>query len=319
MNVWEMIKSDRKLSLNHWRYRLLHWFFCVESRYVLPQMFYTHYCPLFHMTNLIVAISPVVLLIRCFYFYMVKPIAYAVTRLFQLASNCIPSYPIDKSAARRHQELLYLTCCIEGNECYLTDFERLYRVHQTMFVEYSEEELKVLWVQVVANYQARIERAKYMKAKLYDRVIYAVNMSRILFKCAFNVLYAVLFCAVLYAIYKMHKPAYELFLFAGQVLQEINWRDFLEMLGILTMSMVACYFAYSMLQFIPSSNTVRETKTYAWITRFMEYVENLIYNCAVSVKNFVSILYEENCPSITLEEDVPATEHASEVQEEANG
>lgn len=71
-NILEAIKGDRKMSLNHWRYRLLHWFFGINpatpAESSLPKQFYTHYCPLFHVTNLIALFSPFIL---CFKLGMV--------------------------------------------------------------------------------------------------------------------------------------------------------------------------------------------------------------------------------------------------------
>ncbi len=68
MSIMDSIKADRKLTLNHWRYKLLHWTFginpsCPEDSN-LPPMFYTHYCPLFHLTNLITIFSPLILCVK---------------------------------------------------------------------------------------------------------------------------------------------------------------------------------------------------------------------------------------------------------------
>ena len=71
MGILDSIKGERKLSFNHWRYRLLHWCFNVKDPsphdlYAtgLPKFLYTHYCPLFHLTNLIAIFSPLILLIK---------------------------------------------------------------------------------------------------------------------------------------------------------------------------------------------------------------------------------------------------------------
>src|SRR5690348_8046854 len=62
-------KEERRLSLKHWRYRLLHWCFNVEPNpgsniTILPKFLYTHYCPLFHLTNLIAILLPFIILIK---------------------------------------------------------------------------------------------------------------------------------------------------------------------------------------------------------------------------------------------------------------
>lgn len=70
MGIMDSIKGTRKLSYNHWRYRLLHWCFNIQNpptdlnRTELPKFLYTHYCPLFHLTNLIAIFSPIILFIK---------------------------------------------------------------------------------------------------------------------------------------------------------------------------------------------------------------------------------------------------------------
>ena len=63
------IFRERKLSLNHWRYRLLHWCFNEKNitrseESALPQYLYCHYCPLFHLTNFIALFSWLILTIK---------------------------------------------------------------------------------------------------------------------------------------------------------------------------------------------------------------------------------------------------------------
>lgn len=60
--------KDMKLPYDHWRFRVLHWFHKIQpespedSR--LPEYLYKNYCPLFHITNGIVLIAPVIMLWR---------------------------------------------------------------------------------------------------------------------------------------------------------------------------------------------------------------------------------------------------------------
>lgn len=63
-SILAKIKGEKKLSFNSFRYRILHWSFFLHwpfrkapkspSESPLPQFLYTHYCPLFHLTNLLV-------------------------------------------------------------------------------------------------------------------------------------------------------------------------------------------------------------------------------------------------------------------------
>lgn len=68
MNLIEAIKRPKKFTFKYWRYRLLHWCFNVNptspSDSPLPAFVYTHYCPLFHITNLIALLFPLILAVR---------------------------------------------------------------------------------------------------------------------------------------------------------------------------------------------------------------------------------------------------------------
>ena len=54
----EKVKGGRTLTFNHWRYQLLHWTFNCDPKTPadspLPHPLYTHYCPLFWLTNMFV-------------------------------------------------------------------------------------------------------------------------------------------------------------------------------------------------------------------------------------------------------------------------
>jgi hypothetical protein len=66
--MFERIKVERNLSLNNWRYVLLHWFFGISpttpKESSLPGCFYTHFCPLFHLTNMIALCLPILIPLR---------------------------------------------------------------------------------------------------------------------------------------------------------------------------------------------------------------------------------------------------------------
>lgn len=74
--ILEAIKGEKKMSFHHWRYRLLHWAFGEKAdtpeQSGLPRFLYTHYCPLFHLTNLIAIFAPAILFVKlvCVVFMM---------------------------------------------------------------------------------------------------------------------------------------------------------------------------------------------------------------------------------------------------------
>lgn len=81
-----ILQRRKKLSLNHWRYRLLHWCFNVKAdnntpfSNNLPRCLYTHYCPLFHLTNLIAIFCPIILIVKVV-IAMAKAFVHAFSQL----------------------------------------------------------------------------------------------------------------------------------------------------------------------------------------------------------------------------------------------
>lgn len=61
-SLFNLIKKERKLSFDNWRYRLLHWYNGISPETpedsTLPRYLYTHYCPLFHLTNMLLVLFP---------------------------------------------------------------------------------------------------------------------------------------------------------------------------------------------------------------------------------------------------------------------
>ena len=81
-SLLDSVKGDRQMSFNSFRYRLLHWCFGINPKTPaesnLPKMLYTHYCPLFHLTNLIAIFSPIILMCKIFYVTAIL-LSYKVT------------------------------------------------------------------------------------------------------------------------------------------------------------------------------------------------------------------------------------------------
>lgn len=81
--MFESIKAERKLSFNSWRYRLLHWFFNISPKTpeesTLPHALYRHYCPLFHLTNLIALLLPIILPCKILY-VAIKTLLVAINK-----------------------------------------------------------------------------------------------------------------------------------------------------------------------------------------------------------------------------------------------
>ncbi len=108
-SILAKIKGEKKLSFNSFRYRILHWSFFLHWPFSktpkspeespLPNFLYTHYCPLFHLTNLLVfpgllftVPAHIVALIGVSIVFLACGVIQGVGIVFSKITNAIESY-----------------------------------------------------------------------------------------------------------------------------------------------------------------------------------------------------------------------------------
>lgn len=107
MNFIQVIKRPRHLTFNHWRYRILHWTFNIEpstpEESSLPNFLYTHYCPLFHMTNMLLLVSPITLILKIALSLLKFPLKF-VKFVFQYFDGYV-SHKLEKKKEEKERSL----------------------------------------------------------------------------------------------------------------------------------------------------------------------------------------------------------------------
>ncbi len=234
-----VIKGEKKLSYNHWRYKLLHWCHNVKDPHNshLPKFFYTHYCPLFHMTNIIALGLPLILLfkifVRCCYrvaagvVFVSAMISYCYEKTSELYKKLFPKKPkpVKKEVEKpelteeqlkkldeelRLQDLkklpniifYYLTSDVLNPITWINNssFEKFWEMskHAGCFKKITEEDAEQIFIKYKEEILAAKLLAEARKEQLRKNIVFWVNFSRIFIKGILNVLYGVLFVAALY-------------------------------------------------------------------------------------------------------------------------
>lgn len=188
MSLIGAIKAERKLTLNHWRYKLLHWTFgCLDvtskEDSKLPKYLYTHYCPLFHMTNLLLLASPITVVVRMFLWFLnnaVFPILYAIGDLAELIKKSFlrahqkaqeaPSKPVPVSIQRFRELKAFKKMVWDEPRYYGFDFDYFWEHKGRIFQTITKEEARRFHAQIVAAHTAWRE-AKERRENFFNRLI----------------------------------------------------------------------------------------------------------------------------------------------------
>jgi ABC-type multidrug transport system fused ATPase/permease subunit len=324
MSILDSIKGERKLSFGNWRFRILHWAFNVETPNQsnwqftgLPRFLYTHYCPLFHLTNLIALLSPLILGIK-FLFLVGRSIA-AVLDLIPLERICsyfrkmLPSLPekVVKTPVVTFEDdkkrLIVLIC--SG----YTDFERLWAGH--CFSAMSREAAEAVFNEYYPQVVAARKRAQERKEKWRQRIIFWTNFSRVFIKWAMNVAYFALAGVFLYILYAFSGIAWHGICWCAESLawlftDAISF-SFLVFLGKLAWTFgVAYVFIYFLLRFgvfqkfvdVFASGISYITPPFYLVAVHFRWIKSGWNN----ICEFVSMFYEENCPPIKIVSETEA-------------
>lgn len=225
----QAIKGPKRMSFKHWRYRLLHWCFSVNptNQYnsPLPRFLYTHYCPLFHLTNLIALFSPFIVVFKtvwfiCRYTWVVlDAIARVVATIASFVAKKYRDRPraelsqeqLDAALAketelrlqrRRSEDRKLLVRLIRRNANLVDNFDELYYRWQDAsdYKSLGAQEVKQLWEKVAPAIKAAEEHRQANEERRKRWLVFWVNFSRVFVKCTLNVLYVLLFAICAYAL-----------------------------------------------------------------------------------------------------------------------
>lgn len=313
----EKIKGPKKLTFDHWRYKTLHWCFGINPQTkwhsTLPDAFYSHYCPLFHLTNLIVIFSPFIMFIK---------LILGLVRLLNLGCNKAAESIAYVFVTRKRKHLTekqILVKQIKNRIIYYVEEnyskEEIFSMLRIMYDKelFSIEEFETYYDAVIKYIEKQKiidENKEKEKKALKERMYFWVNFSSVFFKCGLNVLY--IFAALLsaYGLYKFamlvscYSLEYYLSLFWGLI-------KILSVAGIITASLVFIVFSLDHINFKTKSYNIFPTQlTGKWISVFL----NFICDTFESVTDFIGAFYENNCPPIILEESEEKTDELLEIE-----
>lgn len=294
MNILATIKADRELTFDYWRYRLLHFSFGINPKTpeesFLPKFLYTHYCPLFHITNLLVLIFPFLLvgkildyaiIFLTYYLFVgiINTIYYIKTRIPWYKGKPLNQISTMTDEERKQFELSYIPKAI-----------RLRRLHTYEYmVEYFEniankwftrEEFETEWRKQKELYEQELAIKTKIKKDLKDELVFLINLSRILIKSLFVLFMStiVLFCVV------------GLTFFIYTIITQLTLAGFLDFINFLM-----CFVLFISMVSIPIITLLMFLKS-----KFMEYVANLLNDVFVNVCRFIYMFFDNNCPAIIL-------------------
>jgi len=328
MNIFEMIKSDKKLSMSHWRYRVLHWAFGINPKKPddspLPDCFYTHYCPLFHLTNLIVLLFPVVLAVKIggFVINMLFCMIELIRDFLRSERTHDAVEDVGTLRAKQLKQILVLMVDFleEDTTRTLDDFKFYYGPEGRRRVRLDAltiEEITEVWERYVSPITEALEKKKLAKQRRQERMIFWVGFSRVLFKGVLNLAYLGLGLCSLYLLYQFG-PAFLLLVWSGLygvatfdwvaglwALAYVTLNVCIVLAGIAVVTAIAIRYQWINIIFTPTLilGSVCEA--------FFQWIGNRISD----VISFVEMFYEDNCPAVTIVSDDEAVVSAA-VEEE---
>lgn len=332
MNMLKAIKHERRLTLKNWRYRLLHWFFNKTEETgpkELPEYFYTHFCPLFHLTNLIALFAPVIIVWKVLKFVLFRLVVPYISYI-----NDVWHAWLDKREAQRYARRLKEKKEQGPPEPSMTKIFRWKSDHydiephqlsfNDVFYGAYHDEMEA-WNDDINYWKERIEsvRLKYEQAykraeerrRIFrERVTFWVNFSSSFVKWALYGLYIVMFVGLVWSAWTFGGATLgavlSLLLWVWECFWLVDWATTGKvLLGGLAIAGLLGGFAWLNSRFRVVSNTTILVSDA--VGSVVSPVLSPIWGalCAAcsacnrgihNVAEFFSIFYEENCPPITI-------------------
>jgi ABC-type multidrug transport system fused ATPase/permease subunit len=315
VSILESIKSEKRMSLKHWRYRLLHWCFnekatCPEAS-KLPQFLYTHYCPLFHLTNLIAVLFPFVLVFKVF--VAICTLIWSgiqkipLDRIFSIFSPT-PYEQLDEmgGVARDRKRLI---ACLMRFQYGPDEFDEFWSYYKSTFSYLKEDEARELYVVLYAQIEAAKEKARIRKEKMRQRLIFWTNFSRVFLKWAFNIFYILMAIGVGWLFYNFAAPCFWAVVDLVVFLCSFNPIPFLLFVAkwlLIALGAFAFFYVFWRFSFLRKGAgllgraLVGISPPFVLLWQLFATPFVWLAHGFASVCEFVAMFYEENCPPITI-------------------
>lgn len=318
-NVIDSIKGPRRMTLDHWRFRLLHWCFDVRSpdpeKGRLPRYLYTHFCPLFHLTNLIALLSPFILAFK---------VIVGTLRLglhaarFILAKISPPRAPLTDEEKR---EALRLSDAKRIHQ--LSDAHPDREFDSVWFLIEDNVELhdKAAASVVFALHRLRIERARIAAQKRRDafreRVLLWVNFSHVFVKAGLFALYVLGALFIGYILWRFGaafaRGVLDCLAFIWSGMFTVDALILVVWLGLAAFGGLGLVVGFKRLAPLikePVRNNLGPALVPVTVCR--DCIGDLwaaTWRALGNTRDFVAVFFEENCPAIRIVEKDEPTEN----------
>lgn len=281
MRLFEIIKGEKKLAFTHWRYRLLHFTFNVNATNAeeavqkgMREFFYTHYCPLFHLTNLLALIFPLIILFR----FLVRaalflsPVGDYIFGLYQ--------YPESKNSLEKDRiNFVKFVKTRYYNHTHIKDFSEWFDFFFDIFkgqnnnLILTRDDAKILFDETVIRLKHLQETLDSKKQIRREKLIFWIRFSEVFIKGLITCLYVAVPLIVLYALYWI-------------IPLLLTWKVVIK-IGISTII------------FLVSTLFVLVALLLGRIG-VLEAIFNKLFTTLGCIVDFFSMFYEENCPPIKI-------------------
>lgn len=325
------------MTLDHWRYRLLHWAFgynkegkkkCYynDSEYYeeLPKFLYTHYCPLFHLTNIILILLPFVFIGKIvgrlgrFAWYLILRLVKNIDifnkfceRFWAKRAKFLKraKKQVEKQEKRaRFKDPWKLIYKYLNNIHDYDNFDWFWHHYNDKFSQ-SKDEILEIWDKIRKNIIKLKEQRAARKEAIRQNIIFWTNLSSTLLKWFFNIFYACLFIVVglAFILYGSTLAAGFLACIAWCLIHLMTFEWILAIKWIVGGIFGLCLLVtiiYSLYKSWKSFNKQIKHSTIllpvALIVGISVAFCKKVTNVLLNIKEFFSMFYEENCPPITI-------------------
>jgi hypothetical protein len=323
-----MFIKQVNLSLDHWRYQLLHWFYGVENdgvepSYGVPRCFYTHYCPLFHATNLMV-LGIVFIAIWKLMAVLVRGLIAGVGCLADLYSDWKINRLTRKWSAlseeeRRQKQVekdrKYMRTFLsqDGREFFFDNFDLFYRRIRPDLDGMTEEEVQIEFLALVKELRPSKEEAAAKMARRNELAAFWIQISSQLFKVLTTAFYIALGIGSIYAVWAFVVPAVVFLAGLAWDLGKLTMEVEIASVASVVLKIFLAFVGLTFLFHFISKGAMGKVLAAIWkpfgivgsgIVSGVDYCGG---RCS-AFGEFVSALYENNCPPIVLSTKNPPAE-----------
>lgn len=314
MSILESIKEERQLSMNHWRYRLLHWCFNCEAPIIpfhtgLPHYLYSHYCPLFHLTNLIAILSPLILVVKII-FAVIHALLIGLIRGVDAIRKCWPKFAAKEEIIAQQKE--YLLSLLKNPGMWCQDFERFWNTFNKKLDRLKKEDVEQSYHHWIAKFNAAQEEAARRRERFRKYLLFWTNFSRVFIKWGLNIFYIGLAAVTLYVFANIAVPIFSFICYLFDLIINSDPVPFLLFaLKLIGLFFITALSMVGLLKFklcqkvlgVAWQGIVLASPPFALVFDMFKALWGWVRGGLDSVCEFISVFYEENCPPIKIVKD----------------